>query len=271
MFLTDIDNNNVRKIAPDGTITTVAGNGTIGYSGDGGIATGAQLSSPGDVAVDSSGNIIISDTYNNVIRKINASTGIINTIAGNGTAGYFGDNGPALNSKLNFPYGVYVDKQDNIFIAERLNGVIRKIDGSTGIITTAVGCGIEGFSGDGGPTTDAKLRPDDVFFDENGTMYIADYGNNRIRAVYNSKLGVTNIKLTNDVLIYPNPAQNEVIIENAEGSGVKIYNLLGQEELNAKNISNKEVVNIQGLIPGIYVVQIIGANGEVQNKRVIKE
>jgi hypothetical protein len=171
-----------------GIINTVAGEGTAGYSGDGGLATNAELYFPADSAIDASGNIYIADTWNYRIRKVNASTGIITTIAGNGTEGYSGDGGQATSAELNAPSSVALDSAGNIYIADSDNNRVRKVTVSTGIITTVAGNGTKGYSGDGGPATSAEL--DTVYgpgaavaLDSSGNIYIADQFNNRIRKV----------------------------------------------------------------------------------------
>jgi sugar lactone lactonase YvrE len=175
------DNNRIRKVS-NGVITTVAGNGTYGFSGDNGPATSAQLFNPQGVAVDSAGNLYIADTFNNRIRKV--SNGVITTVAGNGTSGASGDNIPATTAQLNWPYGVAVDSAGNLYIANTYNNRVCKV--SNGIITTVAGTGTHGFSGDNGPATAAQLSwPDGVVVDSAGNLYIADTDNNRIRKVSN--------------------------------------------------------------------------------------
>ena len=115
LYIADTDNNRIRKVS-NGVITTVAGNGTQGFSGDNGPATSAQLNGPDGVAVDSAGNLYIADTDNNRIRKV--SNGVITTVAGNGTSGFSGDNGPATSAQLDDPYGVAVDSAGNLYIAD---------------------------------------------------------------------------------------------------------------------------------------------------------
>ncbi|MFD1141442.1 T9SS type A sorting domain-containing protein [Larkinella insperata] len=164
------------------TITTVAGNGTQGFSGDGGLAINARLRNPQDVAADSQGNLFVADTDNNRIRKI-APNGTISTIAGTGSAGFNGDGKAATSASLNRPSGVAVDAQGNIFITDRLNQRIRKIDAS-GMISTVAGSGIRGFAGDGGAATSARLAdPQNITLDGQGNLFIADSENNRIRKV----------------------------------------------------------------------------------------
>jgi RHS repeat-associated protein len=160
-----------------GLINTVAGNGTAGYSGDNGAATSAELYSPTGIALDSSGNVYIADNFNSRIRKINASTGIITTVAGNGIAGYTGDGGSATNAKLNYPTGVAVDSSGNIYIVDGSNFVVRKVTASTGIITTVAGNGSVGYSGDGGTAKNAAMEPLCVGVDSIGNFYIGDFYN----------------------------------------------------------------------------------------------
>lgn len=182
MYISDTGNNRVRKVDMSGTITTIAGNGTAGYSGDGGPAASAGLYSPRGLAVDGAGNVYIADTLNRRIRKVDAS-GVITTVAGNGTSGYSGDGGPATSASLNSAWDVTVDAAGNLYIADRNNHRIRKVDMS-GIITTVAGNGTAGYSGDGGPALTAGLySPRGVVIDPWGNLYIADGGNLRVRKV----------------------------------------------------------------------------------------
>jgi hypothetical protein len=169
----------VRKVNPHGTITTVAGTGEEGYSGDGGPATKAQLNFPFAVAVDQEGNLYISDESNLRIRKVDKD-GIITTIAGTGEEGYSGDGGPATSAKLTDTGGIAFDAGGNLYLADYTR--VRKIDPS-GTITTVAGTGRAGFSGDGGPATEAKLTAYDVAVDGQGNIYITDLDNQRIRMV----------------------------------------------------------------------------------------
>lgn len=165
-------------------ISTIAGTGGAGFSGDNGIATSAQLNKPMGVTVDGSGNIYIADYYNNRIRKIDYSNNVITTIAGNGTAGFSGDSGIATSAEINTPYSIAIDGSGNVYIADAGNNVIRKVDHSNGIISTFAGNTICGFSGDGVSATLSELsNPMCVAVDGSGNVFIADYGNNRIRKV----------------------------------------------------------------------------------------
>ena len=188
IYIASVGNNCIRKVDTAGIITTVAGNGEQGYSGDGGLATAAKLFFPYGVTVDGSGNLYIVDTGNNRIRKVTASTGIITTVAGSGARGFGGDGGSATATaaKLNWPRGVAVDGSGNIYIADAGNHRVRKVDATTRNISTVAGDGTSGFGGDGGPATDAAVKlnnPWDVALDGDGNLYIADAGNYRIRQV----------------------------------------------------------------------------------------
>jgi sugar lactone lactonase YvrE len=187
VYIADSFNYRIRKVDTGGTITTVAGGGSgcAGQTdalGDGCPATSAELSVPAGVAVDSAGNLYIADYDNDRIRKVNAS-GIITTVAGNGSYGYNGDNFAATRAELNFPSGVAVDSAGNLYIADRNNQRIRKVDAS-GTITTVAGTGISGYNGDNIPATSAQLNyPNGVAVDSAGNLYIADWDNNTIRKV----------------------------------------------------------------------------------------
>ena len=179
LFIADPDNHRIRKVDSAGVITTVAGTGEEGFSGDGGPATSARLDSPHGVAVDGAGNLFIADGGNRRIRKVDTA-GVITTVAGTGRRyGFSGDGGPAVDAQLRYPAGVTVDGAGNLFIAEWGNQRIRKVD-SSGVITTVAGTGL----GDGGPATSARLyRPGGVAVDGAGNLFIVDGGNDRIRKV----------------------------------------------------------------------------------------
>ena len=193
-YISDSYSSRILKVDTTGNVTVVAGNGTRGYSGDGGPATSAALNGPESVVVDATGNIFIADTENSVIREVTASNGNITTVAGNGNPGYSGDGGPATSAQLYDPYGVFVDGSGNIFIADTDNCLIRKVSG--GNISTVAGnpalqtpCG---YAGDGGLATSAQLDlPEAVFLDGSGNIFIADTYNNLIRVVNTGTASVT--------------------------------------------------------------------------------
>jgi uncharacterized repeat protein (TIGR01451 family) len=167
------------------TITTVAGNGIGNYSGDGGPATLATINQPDDIAFDSKGNYYIADAGNAMVRKVDIATGIISTYAGASTqGGYSGDGGPATLATFFYPSGIAFDSQDNLYIADYYNDVIREVYAATGIVNTVIGNGLTGYSGDGGPALSAELNaPIGIRFDTRNNLYIADSNNNVIRMV----------------------------------------------------------------------------------------
>ena len=163
-------------------ISTVAGTGTQGYAGDGGPATAALLNNPFDLAFDPAGNLIFSDTFNHRIRKIDARSQVITTIAGDGERGFAGDGGPATAAKLNEPYGVVVGTAGRIFFADRLNRRVRMID-FNGTISTVAGDGSGKYSGDGGPAAVAGLAEPNGLALADGRLFIADVADHRVRVV----------------------------------------------------------------------------------------
>ena len=183
LYIADYNNNVVRKItASSGIITTVAGNSTQGYTGDGFPAINANLYHPTGVTIDGSGNIYIADNGNNVVRKVTVSTGIITTVAGNNTQGFSGDNGSATAAQLNHPWGVSVIGT-NLYVSDYANFRIRKVT-STGTITTVIGNGTNSYFGNCGNPTAANLSyPTGLATDNYGNLYIADFSNNVVRKV----------------------------------------------------------------------------------------
>ncbi len=182
IFISHRSKNRIRKIDEKGIITTYAGNGDAGFSGDGGPAREAALNFPAGLAFDSKGDLYIADRNNHRVRKID-SRGIISTVAGTGTPDMGGDDGPALEAHLNYPSDVAVDPDGNLFISDRSNNRIRKVD-PEGIISTIAGLGLPGYGGDFGPALDAFLKyPFGIALGNEGDLYIADRGNNRIRKI----------------------------------------------------------------------------------------
>jgi uncharacterized protein (TIGR03437 family) len=190
LFIADEGNNVVRKVAATGIITTVAGIGIPGFSGDGGSATESQLNAPFGVALDAAGNLYVSDWVNNRVRKV-STAGIITTIGGNGIRSSSGDGGPAIAASIGGPFGIAVDASGNIFVADQSGDRVRMISAS-GIISTVAGNGTEGYSGDGGVATDAELvQPFGVAVDSAGNLYIADRESGRIREVSSAGIIIT--------------------------------------------------------------------------------
>lgn len=190
LYVCDSDNHVIRKVAAaTGIITTVAGNGLPGYTGQGGAAPLARLKFPEDVAVAGNGDLYIADTGNHVIRKVTAATGVITTVAGNGSPGASGNGGPATDARLNSPRGIQVAANGDLYIGDRSNNLIRKVTAITGTISSYAGTGAAGYSGDGGAAILARLRlPQGLHLTSAGDLYVADAGNHVIRKI--SPLGV---------------------------------------------------------------------------------
>ncbi|GAA1879896.1 RICIN domain-containing protein [Streptantibioticus ferralitis] len=186
VYFSDYNNHVVRKITTDGKISTVAGTGASGFSGDNGPAVSAQLNGPREVAVDSTGTLYIADAENHRVRKV--TDGKISTVAGTGTEGFSGDDGLATAAELNYPYGIAVDSTGTLYIADTENHRVRKVT-ADGKISTVAGTVSAGPKGDGGPAISAQLKyPNAVAVDSAGTLYIADAENHRVRKVTDGKI-----------------------------------------------------------------------------------
>ena len=272
ILIADSWNNKIRKLdVSTGVITTIAGTGTSGYSGDHGLALHAEFNEPGTISIDSTGNIIIADTYNSVVREVDVTTGIVTTIAGTGTTGFYGDNGLAVNAELFLPIGIYIDQQQNIFIADDENGAVRKIDHNTGIITTVAGTGVPGYSGDHGLATLAQVIPTDVRFNSVGDMIIADAGNNCIRRVYNP----TAVKLTQNATsfnVYPNPSTGRITIQTSVSKQytITVCNMLGEKVYQGEFNSVSGEVDLSGEACGMYFVYLVSGEARVVEKVVVE-
>ena len=182
LYIADTNNYRIRKVDTSGIISTIAGIGAFGYSGDGGPAINATFEEPTAVALDAAGNIYIADRASEVVRKIDRA-GIITTVAGNGTVGFSGDGGPAVNAQFGEIRSVTVDNAGNLYLSDYGSHRVRKVD-TSGIVTTVAGNGSNApNNGDGGPPTSANVLPADVAFDSAGNYYIADWGHNQIRKV----------------------------------------------------------------------------------------
>lgn len=183
LYICEFDNSIVRKVSPTGIITTFVGNGMPGYSGDGGPASAARLKNPVGIAKDAAGNIYICDYGNHCIRKVNAATNIITTIAGTSASGYNGDGIAATSAQLSFPLCVTVAPSGDVYFTDGNNQRVRKIN-TNDTISTVAGIGTSGFAGDGGPATAARVaNPFGIALDEAGNIYFSDQSNNRIRKI----------------------------------------------------------------------------------------
>jgi sugar lactone lactonase YvrE len=213
LYIAEYGNNRVRKVDVNGIITTFAGNGTPGLSGDNGPATSAAVNGPDRVTLDRAGNLYIADQRNNRIRKVDVN-GIITTVAGGGSGG---DGGPATSAQLNSPYGIVVDAAGNLYIADSSNYRVRKVD-VNGIITAFAGNGVNNFSGDGGAATSASVfLPNGVALDSFGDVFITEYNASHVRKVSTST----------PVLTFP-----DTVIGTASGVQAVTLSNIGNGELN---------------------------------------
>ncbi len=206
-------------VAAEPTIGTFAGTGQPGYTGDGQPASHARLNMPFDVAFDQGGNLYISDSFNHCIRRVAATTGTITTVAGSGRKGYSGDGGPAIQAKLDEPYGVVVDRQGNLYFADRLNRRVRRVDAASGQIETVAGNGSKTYSGDGGPAAQAGLvEPNGVALDpDEKRLYIADVAGHRVRVVDLAKRQIATFAGTGE----PKHAGDGALASNAAIHGAR--------------------------------------------------
>ncbi len=206
LYITEYGGHRIRKVNAAGIITTIAGNGVAGYTGDNGPATAARINTPYGIVLDS-GSIIFSDAQEDVVRKIDAS-GIITTMVGDPMATTPGDDGPATAARLNGPIGVALDAAGNLYIGDASYYRVRRVDRYTRIISTIAGTGTLGFSGDGGPATNAKVsQPAGLAFDTSGNLYIADFGNFRIRLIHNAALSAGSPSMSaTSISAFPNPS-----------------------------------------------------------------
>jgi sugar lactone lactonase YvrE len=238
LYIADRDNHRIRKVdAATGLISTVAGTGSGGYGGDGGSAAAATLKSPASVAVDAGGNLYVADTDNHRVRRVDAATGSISTVAGTGSWGYNDDGIAASAAELNSPTGVALDRAGDLYIADRENHRVRRVDAATGKISTVGGTGVAGFNGDGIPAVVAELnKPQGVAIDSSGVLYVADRFNQRVRAFDPFSPAWETLR-KGSILIAPNvldPAAGRPVVGfhlqgNAGGrTDVALYNAAGR-------------------------------------------
>ncbi|UUY05236.1 hypothetical protein LRS13_06865 [Svornostia abyssi] len=243
VIISDVNTTMVRRIDPAGGSSTVAGTGIPGFSGDGGPATAAQLNSPRDVAVAPDGSILIVDSFDHRVRRVDPA-GVISTVAGTGTPGFSGDGGPATAAQLRFPEGVAVAGDGSVLIADRVNDRVRRVD-PAGVISTLAGTGADGFSGDGGPAAAAALDdPADVAVTPDGSVLIADSLNRRIRSV-DAGLGPTRSDADGEGARWPDVSRD---VRPPEVSGSAVRGRRGQSAGRIKvriRVSETSAVDVQ--------------------------
>ncbi|MGA8214668.1 MAG: choice-of-anchor D domain-containing protein [Candidatus Sulfotelmatobacter sp.] len=262
VFITDSGNNAIREVAANGIIQTIAGNGTAGYAGNGGPAINALLNSPNGLLLDSLGNIFFADTGNFVVREIIASSGIIQTVAGNGTQGYSGDSGPATSAELSSPAGVFVDESGDLFIPDGGNQVVREVVAATGDIETVAGNGKTNTCGDGFPAASACLSaPNIAFTDPVGNIFIADSGHSVIREVV-AATGIIKTIAGNGVTGYSGDGGPPASAQLAAPEGVFVDNSGNIFIADSGNNVIRQVIASTGTIKTIAGTGIAGYSGD---------
>jgi hypothetical protein len=287
VYFADAGNHAVRCITTNGAINTIAGTGAAGYTGDGSAAAAARLHHPTGLAIDAAGDLYIADEKNNVIRKVSpARGGIITTIAGTGKAGYSGDNGSARNAQLNGPTGVATDNAGNIYIADYNNNRIRQIN-TTGIISTIAGTGSKGMGGDGGRAVNAQFYvPWNVTADAKGNLYIADFGNNKVRKVcyhcdeptITPEVRYQPIQITPDIykkkLVIKGslhktatPTDEPTLVEITDNGGWVIYK---DTIIASKGFINTEIKMDAAMRRGMYILSLKGGDATGNYRFVVE-
>jgi len=272
MYIADVLNRRIRKVDASGTITTIAGNGTSGYSGDGGIALSAQIASPHGIACDAIGNIFFTDDGNSRIRKVTVSTGLITTFAGNGTYGYTGDGVLATSTSV-APEGIAFDQSGNLFLADRSYNRVRKVDQS-GIIHTVAGNGTAGYNGDFALAVQSQLNgPHGVSLDSCGNLYIGDNQNKRVRKVtFNPNCFPLSFNTPTPLTftLSPNPATSRLTItSNTKLKHITVTNALGQIVLQQNAGFEKTVLDVTRLQGGIYFLTVTDVHGGKRTERIV--
>ena len=263
LYIADAGNHAIRMVDTFGVISTVAGTGLPGLPASGIPAISTPLDSPYAVAVSGKGELFIADHQNNVVRKVDL-LGDIYTFAGTGVVGYAGDGGLAVAASLNYPKGVAVDSEGNVYIADSYNNVIRMVDTFLKVSTFA-GNSFAGFGGDLGSPTGANLfHPHGVAVDSFGSVYIADVNNQRIRKVYITTLGVDDVTNASDIAAYPNPFSNTISVSGLnKADKVCLYDLVGKPVSETWTVkgAGEQAFEIGDLAQGMYFLQVNDANG----------
>ena len=248
VYISELANARIRRVSSTGIITTIAGTGVEGYSGDGGPAIAARLYQPRQMAVDADGNLYFADQFNHRVRKINQA-GIITTVAGNGSPGFSGDGGPATAAKVDSPGGIALDAAGNLYIATALR--IRKVDASTGTITTIAGTGAGGFSGDGGLATLATMNlPLFLAADGAGNIYVTDSGNERVRQL--TPVQIVREGVANGATLAAGAVAPGEIVTIYGGPGISLGPAAGAGlQLDSSGRVATQIAGIQALFDGV--------------------
>ena len=269
LYVADMLNNEIRKIViSTGVVSTLAGTTTFGSANGTGAAAGFYY--PSGVAVDGSGNLYVTDYFNNEIRKIVISTGVVTTLAGTITAGFADGTGAAASFKN--PAGITTDGIGNLYIGDQGNNEVRKVVLSTGVVTTLAGTTTAG-SADGSGVTASFKAPTGVRPDGSGNLYVGDQDNNEIRKVTISPTGIVQYSISNTQLsIYPNPFTSQTTItfsEEQNHSVIKIMDVAGKE-VKVMDFTGKQLTLEKGeMKTGVYFVQVIDGNNNGVNKKIV--
>ncbi len=273
LYYDDIGNQKVCKVDNSGMLTVLAGQTFGVHTGDGGPATAAGLAYPSGLARDAAGNIYFAEHGGNTIRKIDTH-GMISTIAGTGTSGYAGDGGPATAALLHFPFSVTVDKDGNIFFPDQ-NSAIRRIDHASGIIITVAGTGSGGYNGDNIAATAAMISsPGCVKTDAAGSLYIADWGNNRVRYIKNTVFTELNETRQPGLSVYPNSNDGKFFMNirtpTEETVSITVSDFQGRIVASMDERTNREVaVNLREYPEGVYVLTVVAPSLKATHERIL--
>jgi len=262
VFVADEDNDCIRKITTAGTVTTFAGSGLGGYVN--GTGTAAQFSSPFGLAITSDGTIFVADTINNRIRKITPA-GVVTTFAGSGALGGGATDGIGIAADFNFPTGIAVASDGSVYVADTGNNKIRKIS-AAGEVTTLAGSGVSGYAN--GVGTAAQFNsPSGVTVATDGTVYVTDTNNHRIRKITNT-LETSNFQKENKITVYPNPVTNTLHINSGEViDKITIIDFTGKKIIEQ---TAEQAIDVSSLAKGIYILQATSGNVNY-NAKFIKE
>ena len=269
LFIADLSNDVIRKVGLSGIISTVAGTGVHGYSGDSSAATEAELLGPTGIAIDDTGSLFIADSHNNVIRKVD-TFGIITTIAGSGIGGYAGDGGPATAAQLNYPWSIGINNQ-GMYIADYGNSVIRKIN-TSGTISTVAGDGINGYSGDGGMAINARLNhPGGLAIDKYGNFYFGDVYDYVVRKIDTSHVlaGIISVFKSDSLSVFPDPATTELTIVSHDAiTALEIIDDIGRTIYSFTRAGVLQLhINVADFPSGVYLIKVNG----IQISKFIKQ